>query len=186
MAAHAASPGFSQVSHDELVAQVIRLGDELQQVRLDNATLTAQVQQLQQAPQGKGGGNGGGHKSELRNLKGLYPSKFNPANDTFKTWAEDFVRWIKAESEDLATALERSATRTDEIPMVSGSDARFKPDVRFAWLHMKRLMGDKEASDIVRTTADDNALEAFRLLTVRYAAKSNKVRSKKLRAITNF
>ena len=40
------SPGFSQVTHAELVAQVIRIGDELKQLQLDNATLNAQITDL--------------------------------------------------------------------------------------------------------------------------------------------
>ena len=35
------------VSHEELVDRVVRMGDELQQMRLDNATLKAQVEMLQ-------------------------------------------------------------------------------------------------------------------------------------------
>ena len=167
---------------EQVTAHVAKLGDELQQLRLDNATLKGQVQALQ----AKGSGGGGNGKSQLRDFKKLYPEKFVPKNDCFTTWAEDFIRWIKAESEELATALEKSALKDSEIPMVSGPDERFKPDIRFAWLHMKKLMGDKECLDIVRTTPEDNALEAFRLLMARYAPRSNKVRSKKLRAITNF
>ena len=65
----------------------------------------------------------------------------------------------------MATALSRSATKDESIPMLGGADAAFVPDVRFAWLHLKRLMGEKESSDIVKTTPEDNALEAFCLLT---------------------
>ena len=166
---------------EQITAQVVKLGGELQQMRLDNATLKGQVEALKS----KGSGGGGG-KSQLRDFKKLYPEKFNPKSDSFTTWGEDFIRWIRAESEDLATALERSAAKDVEIPMVSGAEAHFIPDIRFAWLHLKRLMGDKESADIVRTTPEDNALEAFRLLQVRYAPKSSKVRSKKLRAITNY
>ena len=102
-----ASPaGYGQISHDDLVQQVVRLGDEVQQLKLDNATLKAQMQDVKNS-----GGSKGGHKSELRNLKGLYPSKFDPAKDVFQTWAEDFVRWVRLESDGLATALERAPLR---------------------------------------------------------------------------
>ena len=170
------------ITLEQLAAQVVKLGDEIQQLRLDNATLKGQVEGLK--AKGSGGG-GSGAKSALRDLKKLYPDKFNPKTDSFVTWSEDFLRWVTAESEDLATALSRSATKDEKIPMFSGAEAHFIPDVRFAWLHLKRLMGDKESGEIVRSTPEDNAFEAFRLLSARYAPRSNKVRSKRLRAITN-
>ena len=145
----AGSPGYSQVSHEELVAQVIKIGDELKQLQLDNATFNAQVVDLRaKGAAGGGGGNGNnGNKSALRDFKKLYPDKYEPKKDCFTTWAEDFIRWIRAESDDLATALERAAARTQTIPMPNDHHAA---DVRFAWLHLKRLMGDSESKNIVR------------------------------------
>ena len=165
----------------DVMSQLVKLGDEIQQLRLDNATLQGQVAALQSS-QGVGG-KGSGQKSVLRDFKKLYPEKFNPKSDSFVAWSEDFIRWIRAESTELAGALEKSAEREVEIPMVDGSHSAWKPDIQFAWLHLKRLMGDRESSDIVRTTPDDNALESFRLPTTRYAPNNNKVRSKRLRAI---
>ena len=44
----------AQVSHEELVDQVVKMGDELQQIRVDNATLKAQIEMLQgQGDKGK-------------------------------------------------------------------------------------------------------------------------------------
>ena len=51
----------SSVTHEELVDQVVRRGDELQQMRLDNATLKAQVEMLQ-------GDNGKGTKGKKPKL----------------------------------------------------------------------------------------------------------------------
>ena len=119
---------------------------------------------LQSTP-AAGGKGSGGVKSELRNLKGLYPSKFDAKNDGFKTWAEDFVRWVRLESDPLATALERAAERSDIIGMATGE---YAPDIRFIWLHLKELMADKESKEIVRTTTEDNGMEAWRLLTKRW------------------
>ena len=144
----------------------------------DNATLNAQISELR-----KNSGGRGGPKSALRDMKKLYPSNFNPANDVFSTWAEVFLCWIWAEREPLATALEKAALAEDEVPMEEG---HHKEDVRFAWLHLKKLMGDEESIDIVRTTAKDNSLQSFRLLHRRYAPKMSAVKSGKLRAITNL
>ena len=81
------------------------------------------------------------------------------AKDVFKTWAEDFVRWIRLESDPLATALERAAEREDVIGMATDDHA---PDIRFIWLHLKKLMVDTESKEIVRTTIQDNGMEAWR------------------------
>ena len=182
----AGSAGGGEVSYQELVQQVVKLGDELQQMRLDNATLTAKVQILSEMGASGGKGSGGGRpnvKSALRDFKNLYPETFNPKKDVFETWANDFLRWIRAESEVLASALERSSAQTAEIPM---PEDEHTSDVRFAWLHLKKLMGDQEAKDIVRTVPKDNALEAWRLLARRYSPKTAATKSRKLRQITNF
>ena len=39
---------------EQVTAQVVKLGDELQQMRLDNATLKGQVEALQHKPGGNG------------------------------------------------------------------------------------------------------------------------------------
>ena len=165
---------------DNLVQQLVKLGDDVTQLTLDNATLKAQIEQLKKDGGGQGGGRGGGQKSALRDLKKLYPNTFNPGKDVFATWADDFIR---AESEPLATALEAAAQSEEEVPMQGGEH---REDVRFAWLPLKKLMGDKESVDIVRITASDNSLESFRLLHRRYSPKTSAVRSRKLRLITNF
>ena len=54
------------LSLDQVAAQVVKLGDEIQQLRLDNATLKGQVEGLK--AKGSGGGNG---KSALRDMKKL-------------------------------------------------------------------------------------------------------------------
>ena len=122
-----------------LTGQVVKLGDEIQQLRLDNATLKGQVEALKD----KGGSSGGGGKSALRDMKKLYPENFSPKNDSFVTWSEDFLRWMKAESEEVSGALAASALKDTVVPPVSGAELKHLPDVRFAWVHLKRLMGDK-------------------------------------------
>ena len=59
-------------------------------------------------------------------------------------------------------------------------------DVRIAWLHVKKLMGDQESKDIVRTVPKDNGLEVWRLLARRYAPKTAATKSRELRQITNY
>ena len=39
---------------------------------------------------------------------------------------------------------------------------------RFAYNHLRKLMGNKESKNIVRHTRHDNALEAYRLLHEKY------------------
>ena len=69
------------VSHEELVDQIVRMGDELQQMRLDNATLKAQVGVLQ----GNKGKGMNGKKSKLRDFNNVYPEHFNPKKESFTT-----------------------------------------------------------------------------------------------------
>ena len=51
---------------DNLVQQVVKLGDDVTQLTLDNATLKAQIEQLKKNGGGQGGSRGGGQKSALR------------------------------------------------------------------------------------------------------------------------
>ena len=94
---------------------------------------------------------------------------------------EDFVRWIRAEDPELARAFEKVADREKPQPVPEN----LAKDVRFMWLHLKKLMGDSESKAIVRTTAGDNGLESWRLLTKRYAPKTSQVRTRRLRRIVN-
>ena len=73
------------INLSELAAQVIKLGDEVQQLRLDNATLQGQVAALKA---GGGGDNKSSGKSVLRDFKKLYPEKFAPKSDSFVSWSE--------------------------------------------------------------------------------------------------
>ena len=67
------------ITLEQLAAQIVKLGDDIQQLRLDNATLKGQVEGLK--AKGSGGG-GSGAKSALRDLKKLYPYRFNPKTDS--------------------------------------------------------------------------------------------------------
>ena len=171
-----------QVTHEDLVTHVVSLGDQVRQLQLDKATLDAQVTELKnrlaQQPRPDN------RKSVLRDVQKLYPETFNPKTDSFTTWAEEFERWISAEEANLEPLLKAAASSKEEQTMPQGDDV--KRDIRFMWMHLKKLMGDKESKNMVRTVPRENALEAWRLLHRRYAPKTAAVRSNRLRTIMNY
>ena len=171
-----------QVTHEDLVTHVVSLGDQVRQLQLDKATLDAQVTELKnrlaQQPRPDN------RKSVLRDVQKLYPETFNPKTDSFTTWAEEFERWISAEEANLEPLLKAAASSKEEQVMPMGDDV--KRDIRFMWMHLKKLMGDKESKNMVRTVPRENALEAWRLLHRRYAPKTAAVRSNRLRTIMNY
>ena len=66
-------PGQGQMSLDDCAAQIVRLGDEVQQLRLDNTTLKGQVQALQgQVASGGGGGKGGSEGGGVGGVGGVW------------------------------------------------------------------------------------------------------------------
>ena len=183
MRAQGATPGQGAApSLEEVTAQVVALGDEIQQLKLENTTLQSRVIELSGRLDRTTENKGAGQKSALRDFKHLYPEKFNPTKDSFVSWGEDFIRWIRAEDNDLADALVATADAEKPQPV----PPPLAKDVRFMWLHLKKLMGDTESKAIVRTTAGDNGLESWRLLTKRYAPKTSQVRTRRLRKIVNF
>ena len=50
---------------DDLIQQVVKLGDDVTQLTLDNATLKAQLEQPKKDGGNHGGGRGGGQKRSL-------------------------------------------------------------------------------------------------------------------------
>ena len=105
------------VTLEQAVGQLVQLGDALANVRKDvgslqseNIELRQQLRDLRVQP----GAPGSRHdKSELRSMKAMYPEKFDPKSDNFKSWCEDFERWIKSEDEDLADLFRQAATAKD-------------------------------------------------------------------------
>ena len=102
-------------------------------------------------------------------MKAMHPEKYDPKTDNFKSWCEDLERWIKSEDENLADLFRQAATAKDVVELPVGPELE---NIRFAYSHLRKLMGNKEAKQIVRGTRRDNALEAYRLLNRRYNPRS--------------
>ena len=98
-------------------------------------------------------------KSELRFVKKLYPDKFDIKKDSFKEWADEFLKWAKAEDEELEEYLR--SHQIDKVPLQLPSGNRLS-DVTFVHSHLKKLMGDVESRRIVKSTPKSHGGEAFR------------------------
>ena len=99
------------VNLDAAIQQIIQLGDAVAQLRNRVGTLEGDHLELRrQLREGRSGtATRDFHgKSELRSLKAAYPDKFQPKADCFKSWTEDFERWMEAESAE-ATQLLKEA-----------------------------------------------------------------------------
>ena len=157
------------VTLDDALAQIVQLGDAVGQLRVQITNLTSDNLELrQQVREGRGGAAGtanGQQKSELRSLKASYPEQFNPKNDSFKTWADDFENWMKTESPAAHAYLKAAVASKTPVSMpTDGSEV----DLSCCYVHLRKLMGDRESKTIVRNTSFQNAPEAYRLLTKRY------------------
>ena len=143
----------------------------MNEVRVENANLRAEIAQLK-LDHNAGKDNhkpseyrlASGEKSKLRSTEKLYPNKFSPKDDTFRTWAEDFMRWIVVESDSLAEELRKTAAGDLKTEIAMPSDETLAQEVRFVYSHFKALMTDKESKGIVRNVRKDNGLEVWRLL----------------------
>ena len=123
---------------------MVTLGEKIKELERQNQVLETEVVQLKH----KGGRSEKAEKSELRSTKKLYPEKFVPGKEeTFRSWAVDFLIWVKAEDAGLADKLKAATHEKKEIPM---PPAPAGIDVRFVFNHLRKLMGDKESRSIVR------------------------------------
>ena len=122
-------------------------------------------------------------KSELRSVKKLYPDKWEPSKESFKEWASEFLKWIKAEDEELEEYLRLHQFDKEPLPLPSGSRAG---DVRFVHSHLKKLVTDKESKRLIKSTPKDHGGEAFRRLMKKHNPQTQAVKSRRLREVGNF
>ena len=76
----------------ELTQHLVTRGEKVKELERQNKVLEKDVVQLK-TQQGPGGHARKADKSELRSTKKLYPDRFVPGKDeTFRSWAEEFLR----------------------------------------------------------------------------------------------
>ena len=106
----------------ELTQQVVALDGALQ-------TALKRIEVLERQGQTAAASSGGGgpkQQSLIKDPKKLYPAKVK-TNDNFKVWPEDFMRWLRIESEGLHTlfehtpAAQRPRSRAAASPVSGGS-----------------------------------------------------------------
>ena len=175
---------------DQAVAQIVQLGDAVAQLRQkvqnlesDNLELRRRLREGIPQGQGQAGQARDSGKSELRSMKAAYPEKFQPKSDCFRSWADDFERWMKAESPEAHGHLKKAAGAKEFQAMPDGP---VSVDLQFAYSHLRKLMGDKDSKNIVRNVRHSNALESYRLLHRRFNPSTAAEKSRALRAVTNF
>ena len=117
-------------------------------------------------------------------VRKLYPEKWQPAKESFKDWAEEFLRWVRAEDEELEEYLRSHQSQREPLPMPMGSR---KDDVKFVHSHLRRLVAaDAESKRIVKTTIGDHGGESWRRLMRKHNPQTLAAKNRRLREITNF
>ena len=150
----------------ELTEQVLHLGQLVNDLVNQVAALEAKNRVLESSAGlvSATGGDGGGarkvEKSELRSVRKLYPEKWNPKDGHFRDWTDDFLRWLKAEDTELE---EYMRAHQHDRAVVTKPDSTRGADLEFVHSHLKKLMGDAESRRIVKTVANCNGAEAWRL-----------------------
>ena len=115
--------GMEGVSLETMANHVVKLGEEISQLKNRNQRIETELMELKgkMDDDDMGGGRGrqmNREKSELRSVKRLYPSKWSgPDKEHFKSWAEDFEEWIRAEDNELADMLHAAGKSKVEIGM---------------------------------------------------------------------
>ena len=142
----ARSPSRTTPNLRELTQHLVALGEKVAELERQNKVLEQEVLTLKHAK--KDGKGSGSERSELRSYKKFYPEKWTPGKEeSFKSWADDFLRWVKAEDVGLAEKLKLASHQPSEVPMPAGAESI---DIRFVFNHLRKLMGDKESRNIVR------------------------------------
>ena len=97
------SPDGAEGRTEELTQQVVHLGslitelaDHVKALEVKNAEIDAELLRARSIAASATDSP----KSELRSVKKLYPDKFSKG-ESFKEWAEEFLRWIKVEDKEL-------------------------------------------------------------------------------------
>ena len=175
------------VSLDQAIQQIVQLGEAITKLKKDVQDLQGENVDLRSRFRDQAAGQAGQgnrqEKSELRSLKAVYPDKFNLKEDVFKAWSEDFERWLKAEDENLSEALHKVIGQETNATIPDNIDSE---NVRFAYSHLRKLMGNKEAKFIARVTRGDNVFKAYRFPHRRYNPRTAAQKSNRLRVCTKF
>ena len=119
-------------------------------------------------------------KSGILDSRKIYPQPLKDIS-RWKAWVERVLRWARMQSVELHAAfLEATKSRNGPVTHECGDESIF------FWAHLEDWLTDSEALGIVKHVRDDDGIEAFRQLNLRFDPMTALTKSHPLKAIQRF